>query len=1756
MSAPINSIKNFFLGGMDQDSAPERIVDNDFIVSFNCRQSGTSAGEDGYTTNIESTMLIPGTRSGGINRCIGSQGFEQIRAGIAFIYNSANFHQIVELNFDTGVQTVVFTNLTDSAGVNVLPLNPQYYVDDIKLIAETFLAFNDAFNSPFFINYVRLKAGGYGTLTINDFLLIQRQPSKPITAVYSDDASRSVNLLVTNLFQFRSEYIGLDYEYSAWSTISERFIPTTENTPTVGTDVTKNNNLILSIDAGDNRVFELQVGARYANIDWFIIKTILRTDILLLPATIDISNQIYEAYNPSTNIYTLVFYNDGLYENVPVLETDQLYDTVPLVAGAMEVLNGNELVLGDISIGYPRPTTPVSVTATNYNPNLTVPTPPGYTPLTVAIINPGQSGSGLGNHKRLVTLEFFGLAKLNDFITITLVDISDASQTLVYQFNPVTSVQVDHTAGYTFSQAPLIPYSSSYIPTDGNLSGINIITPSLYKLQTATVTLFNAGSGEFKSIHGLKANSSYQAVLACYDGYGRPLPIETNAKFVVKTNSYGQSHGQTPQLNWQILNATAPVGAASYQWLLSENNTHQSSLYVLASLIDYIGEWNASTNTPTLAGGTGIVGQAYRIGAPSITQNLGNGVQNFNSGDFVVYNGTSWDIIAKELGDLSSATSYYFYLNALQQFNTKNSTSILAYDYTVNDRCTLCYYQTPGLTNPLNWFDGVANPIADVQVQGYNAGTQFLKVNTSSAISPATLAGKDVLIEIYTPKQRSQTDATGATVLSETAFFEIGTSYPIINGLYSVLSGTITQGDIYFKTREMGGSIDPNVLYTLLAEDFNFSDFYPSAYNSYGRPRTYSDTLETTEQVANMVYSETYIIGSKVNGLTKFYAENIYGEQGGQTSSNYGRIRKLIQINNELVCIQELDHGSIPVYINILEDQAEQQNVAISEKILGNIRYTKGKHIGIGNAKESVAVYNNVIYWIDPHRSEPIRWAGDGALPISGKMSKYLKSTLQAAYAKGLKIIGWYDIFNDEYVISIQQLGGVVTTFAFNSTNWQYQATYTVPPSGITITVNPTHGTASYDNTTGLVTVTPTLGYVGSDTLQFQFVVNGVTITKNACFNWTAGSSDVNPFTFAPLTGVPLSTLETSNIISVIGNTIAVAISITGGEYSINGGSWTSAAGTVNQYDTVQVRQTSSGSSLTETDSVLTIGTTSGTFSVTTGKSSVDTFAFTAQTGVPLSSVRTSNMITVSGNTIPAPISIVGGTYSKNGGAYVSTPGTVNAGDTITVRQTSSASQSTLTTATLTIDTQAQPFNVTTGTTVVSPFSFTPQAHQPLSTNIISNSITVTGNTLPAAISITGGSYSVNGGGFITGASTVNAGDTVRTQVLSSSSPGTNTSCTLTIDVQTGTFTVTTKVAVNVPYSLSEQVTPFADANLNITVNGILVKTVNNTETGSINALEGDVVIFTAFGELAPTGPNPKLHMKVTVDGSTYYENTIADNPPPTVSMDSTALTLATGHTYLCEVDSFTDPIYGNVAIVNEPYRRNDCTSGESGTTVPINIAANTYTSTISQADADAQAQAAAQDMANDPITGGSCLVDSTLSTLLIDYQTDTDADLCAYVKTTGLSESDILVTGTSEIPSGPLQLPNDGRNPATCFILSSDKLLSASPAWRFGINLAYFIQKYTGVLTSIDFEIRGRTITAHSVGGSYAARDISEGVLEFVGVPGQMLPAVTMGSSSPIGYSTNVTGGADGTVGLTVGSPILTLTYDFTTNAITAVTY
>ena len=94
-------------------------------------------------------------------------------------------------------------------------------------------------------------------------------------------------------------------------------------------------------------------------------------------------------------------------------------------------------------------------------------------------------------------------------------------------------------------------------------------------------------------------------------------------------------------------------------------------------------------------------------------------------------------------------------------------------------------------------------------------------------------------------------------------------------------------------------------------------------------------------------------------------------------------------------------------------------------------------------------------------------------------------------------------------------------------------------------------------------------------------------------------------------------------------------------------------------------------------------------------------FSFPAQTGVRQGATIVSGGVTIAGLDVGAPISIVGGSYSINGGPYVTTPGTVQTGDVVTVRVNASSASRTLVSATLTIGGVSGVFSVTSGAQVV-----------------------------------------------------------------------------------------------------------------------------------------------------------------------------------------------------------------------------------------------------------------------------------------------------------------------------------------------------------------------------------------------------------------------------------------------------------------------
>ena len=72
-----------------------------------------------------------------------------------------------------------------------------------------------------------------------------------------------------------------------------------------------------------------------------------------------------------------------------------------------------------------------------------------------------------------------------------------------------------------------------------------------------------------------------------------------------------------------------------------------------SSIMEYKGTWNAATNTPTLANGTGDTGDVYICNVAG-TVNFGAGAITFAVGDYVIYSGSIWQRSSGAVGTVTS----------------------------------------------------------------------------------------------------------------------------------------------------------------------------------------------------------------------------------------------------------------------------------------------------------------------------------------------------------------------------------------------------------------------------------------------------------------------------------------------------------------------------------------------------------------------------------------------------------------------------------------------------------------------------------------------------------------------------------------------------------------------------------------------------------------------------------------------------------------------------------------------------------------------------------------------------------------------------------------------------------------------------------------------------------------------------------------------------------------------------------------------
>lgn len=315
----------------------------------------------------------------------------------------------------------------------------------------------------------------------------------------------------------------------------------------------------------------------------------------------------------------------------------------------------------------------------------------------------------------------------------------------------------------------------------------------------------------------------------------------------------------------------------------------------------------------------------------------------------------------------------------------------------------------------------------------------------------------------------------------------------------------------------------------------------------------------------------------------------------------------------------------------------------------------------------------------------------------------------------------------------------------------------------------------------------------------------------------TSDDTTPNAFAFSDVTNQPLSTLVTSNsvVISGMDVDIEVPVTVTNGEWEKNSsGSWSSAAGTAENGDSLRVRHTTSGAYNTTVNTTLNVNGVSDIYSSTTlvQDTTPDAFTFTDEFFAEPSSQHFSNRITPTGINAPTAWSRSGGDglYFNDSVLITALNGTLNPGDYFSAVITTAAAFSNASNMDVTVGGVTDTYSVTTRAADTTPnaFAFTDVGNSPTNTLNTSNVIVISGIEAAAAVSFsnngngtvvapaaTAYEYRKNGGAWANAAgspTTVNNGDTLQVRLGSNGATSVTASLTMTVGGVADTYDVVT----------------------------------------------------------------------------------------------------------------------------------------------------------------------------------------------------------------------------------------------------------------------------------------------------------------------------------------------------------------------------
>jgi hypothetical protein len=516
------------------------------------------------------SVSITGYHYGGVSKTIGNYADKVRNRQYFFNWNDEGYNRISYYDGTNNSVVVVMEDLTDTDDIGVLNFDPSYRINHIDIVYRDedgdLLFWTDGLNPPSKINVKTATTGAYGIIQRSYIDVAKEPPSAPPYCVYEDDASITVNNLNNKQFKFKYRFVYDDLEKSVTSAQSEVPIPYDYSPQSTVVDPTKNAYIFLAYQTGAENVTRIELlGSESQGTTW--------SDFYL----IDVLDKTELSLN-SNDIGIYKFYNDKVYNTIPLKESIQPFDLVPQTAYTQSLPNGNVLDYGAITEGY-----------NNITGNFTTST--SY--INSYIYNGGmlflayqnaQPAFGDGDIKIIIAGHWFWSLATGNIVELNIDDngtLVTLSSTALNIAGIILQLSTQATAaGFTI-------VSSSTNELIINKNGASIIT-TLNESTSVSRTLINYALNN-NSQFAYDWSSRYSFGVVYFDEKGRTNGVIYSQDTLIQTPIYNENTitalGETSLLSCKLplisleINNRPPIWASYFEIVRTKNLTKSNFLY-------------------------------------------------------------------------------------------------------------------------------------------------------------------------------------------------------------------------------------------------------------------------------------------------------------------------------------------------------------------------------------------------------------------------------------------------------------------------------------------------------------------------------------------------------------------------------------------------------------------------------------------------------------------------------------------------------------------------------------------------------------------------------------------------------------------------------------------------------------------------------------------------------------------------------------------------------------------------------------------------------------------------------------------------------------------------------------------------------------------------------------------------------------------------------------------------------------------------